>query len=84
MGSREPKPRFVLVLIIAVTFLASLMFQEIAATSRLRSKGECSSSIACHLRAALRLQNKHDLEMEDYDHDSYRKYGNVPSPGAGH
>ncbi|KAI4306948.1 hypothetical protein L6164_030185 [Bauhinia variegata] len=91
MGSREAKPRFVL-----VVFL--VMFLVTAATSRSlsSSKKKCTSSTACHLRFAATLHEHKHLEMKDYGqgdeappyddyyHDFYKKHGEVPSPGVGH
>ena len=90
-------PNFVLILIV---LFHSLMFHEITveATSRLSSKERCGSSgIQCHDRVrelhnkAIGMQDYGQGDEappqpagDDYDYDSYRKHGDIPSPGVGH
>lgn len=88
MARRGSKPGFEL---IVVALLLSLMCQEIAATSRLRSKESCSSSgIACHSGSHKLIEMEDygpadkSAPHDDYDYDFYRKHGDIPSPGAGH
>lgn len=67
------------------------MCQEIAATSKLRSKkNTCSSiGISCHVKVAVAeyidqgdgFPSRDDY---DYEYDFYRKHGDIPSLGAGH
>lgn len=79
-------------MLIVLPLLLFLMCQEVAATSRLRSKENCASAgIACHVK----VTELHKMDYSDgnespphedygYDYDFYRKHGDIPSPGAGH
>lgn len=79
MTRRGSKLRFML---IVLPLLLSLNCQEIAATSRLRSKeSTCESNgIACHVKVT-KMEYSDD---QGYDYDFYRKHGDIPSPGIGH
>ena len=81
-------------LIVVMLFL-SLMFQEIAATSRsLCSKQEgCNANTKCNNKATTpeteyyAQEGDHQappMQTDNYDYDFYRKHGDIPSPGAGH
>lgn len=90
MTSSGSKLRFML---IVLPLLLSLMCQEIAATSRLRSKEiTCKSNgIACHVKVT-KMEYSDDQgsgtpppnDDYGYDYDFYRKHGDIPSPGIGH
>lgn len=86
MARRGSKTTFMLI-VLALLILSLIMCQEIAATSRLRSKeSTCiSTGIACHVRATV-MENDESPPQDDYgyDYDFYRKHGDIPSPGAGH
>lgn len=82
------KPLFML---IVLHLLLSLLCQEMAATSRLRSKeSTCTSpGISCRVKvAAAEYVDQGDgsppRDDYDYEYDFYRKHGDIPSPGAGH
>ncbi|KEH35557.1 hypothetical protein MtrunA17_Chr3g0128851 [Medicago truncatula] len=90
MTKRASKLIFML---IVLPLLLSLMCQEIAATSRLRSKeSSCTSlGIACHVKVTVMDYSDQGNESPPppsddygYDYDFYRKHGDIPSPGAGH
>ncbi|KAE9608760.1 hypothetical protein Lal_00020100 [Lupinus albus] len=95
MGRRGFEPRSVFII---VALFMSLLCIEIGATSRLRSKEDCTlSGIACHVKGtrlheALEIKDYGEGEGDgdgspphsDYDYDFYRKHGDIPSPGAGH